>query len=55
MLFKLLHNGRIILRGTYQQCITRRAEMRAGNGAYFNSLVIVPDDIDADGSTGMVY
>lgn len=51
-MFKLLHNGKIILRGTYRQCVTKRAEMRSGNGAYFNSLVIVPDDRDADGFTG---
>lgn len=51
-MFKLLYNGKIVLRGTYRQCVIRRAEVCAGNGAYFNSLVILPDDIDPDGFTG---
>lgn len=50
-MFKLLYNGKIILRGTYRQCVTRRFEMRR-RAACFNSLTIVPCDIDADGYTG---
>ena len=51
-MFKLLHNGKIILRGTYRQCVMRRFDMRRADAACFNSLVIVPDDIDPDGFTG---
>jgi hypothetical protein len=51
-MFKLLHNGKTILRGTYRQCVMRRSELRSGDGAFFNSLTIVPCDIDADGFTG---
>jgi len=51
-MFKLLHYGRVILRGTYRQCVIRRFEMRAADIACFESLVIEPDDVDADGFTG---
>lgn len=54
-MFKLLNNGRIIFRGTYQECVMHRARMDSSKGAHLSSLVILPCDIDADGSTGMVY
>ncbi len=52
MLYKLLKDGKVILRGTYRQCVIRRFEMRRADAACFNSLVIVPDDTDPDGFTG---
>lgn len=51
-MFKLLQDGRIILRGTYQECVMHRARMDSGKGAHLSSLIIEPDDIDADGFTG---
>ncbi len=51
-MFDLMHNGKSILRGTYQQCVMRQAEMRKISHTYLNSLAIMPCDIDADGFTG---